>query len=373
MNVLDVRECYIKILTPLHVGCGEFYEPFSFTVDTSRKEILILDFGPLLRAMDSKLRSDFSNICRKGTIESLLEMYKFLRRLGERKDIINKEGVVSRKIQVSQEFVKHYEEVVEGGKTNRRPDNYNRHIDPRINAQRVITNFAIGRTAFETREKELPIIPGSSIKGAIRTAVLNLWRHNAANKRYSVDQNKDLERDILKGSFHTDPFSLVKVSDFLPVEEPRVKIVYAVNVKKGSGKGGRGPYQILEVVLQGKFKGKITIMEPQNGRDVKQPLGFEDLKGSLREFYKKEFDRELNELKSCGIEVSIPKISGFLIRIGRHSGAECVTIEGFRKIKIMGKSPSYLDHATTLWLASDDRRRPLGARPFGWCELTFGS
>ena len=64
-----------------------------------------------------------------------------------------------------------------------------------------------------------------------------------------------------------------------------------------------------------------------------------------------------------------------MARVGRHSGAESVTIEGHRNIKIMmgkGEKPKYLDRATTLWLASE-KRKPEdrdGLQPFGWVQLS---
>jgi CRISPR-associated protein Csm5 len=58
-----------------------------------------------------------------------------------------------------------------------------------------------------------------------------------------------------------------------------------------------------------------------------------------------------------------------LLRVGRHSGAEGVTIDGARNIKIMkgkGNSTDYLDHATTIWLAGDVAKSNKGLLPFGW-------
>ncbi|MDW7998100.1 MAG: hypothetical protein RMI30_01400, partial [Thermodesulfovibrio sp.] len=68
------------------------------------------------------------------------------------------------------------------------------------------------------------------------------------------------------------------------------------------------------------------------------------------------------------------KKDAFLIRIGRHSGAEAVTIEGNRHIKIMqgrDRPPLYLDRATTFWLASDSPKPKTnnGLLPFGWAVI----
>ena len=64
----------------------------------------------------------------------------------------------------------------------------------------------------------------------------------------------------------------------------------------------------------------------------------------------------------------------FFIRIGRHSGAEAMTIEENRKIKIMqGKGKNlYSDHSTTIWVSSEYSNIKNGSlQPFGWCLLEF--
>jgi len=61
--------------------------------------------------------------------------------------------------------------------------------------------------------------------------------------------------------------------------------------------------------------------------------------------------------------------AAFLVRIGRHSGAEAVTIEGKRNIKIMQgkeKSPLWRNHSTTFWLASEEPRPKSNANLIPW-------
>ncbi len=59
----------------------------------------------------------------------------------------------------------------------------------------------------------------------------------------------------------------------------------------------------------------------------------------------------------------------FLTRVGRHCGAESVTVAGLRSIKIMGKKgekPRQLDHALTAWMAADSKGQERDLLPFGW-------
>jgi CRISPR-associated protein Csm5 len=59
----------------------------------------------------------------------------------------------------------------------------------------------------------------------------------------------------------------------------------------------------------------------------------------------------------------------FLLRVGKHSGAEHTALDSVRCIEIMqkqGQPPKYLDHATTLWLAADAKDQTGAMLPFGW-------
>ena len=58
-----------------------------------------------------------------------------------------------------------------------------------------------------------------------------------------------------------------------------------------------------------------------------------------------------------------------MLRVGRHSGAESVTLNDVRSIKIMkgkGERSEWMSEAKTFWLAATDRNDQRGLRPFGW-------
>jgi len=379
MDIMESRRWKIKVLTPVHIGCGEVYEPFSFAIKDNK--LLVFDMEQLLSALDEKTRREFSNICLMGTSDAIIKMYKFVRRnVAERKDIIEK-GIVKKTIDVTRALVEHYNSQIIGTNQPAQRSYQSQQNRPFNNSSRVISQFQIYRTFFDPNS-ELPIIPGSSVKGAIRTAVLNARKNEVANKTlrnyYYKDRfgkinydAKKLESDILKyKKFQEDPFSLVRVSDFRPVGQPKVKVTYAINVKKSSGKPGRGPYQIVEALLEGEFEGTITILKYQKSseRRIDSPLSFEEIKGALKGFYGKELEREKKEMEKTGISYKAIQQPTIPIRIGRHSGAECVTIEGFRVIRIMGSNTPGAT-PTTLWLASEDRSKPQNAMPFGWCSV----
>ncbi|MGQ9921970.1 MAG: hypothetical protein ACUVRZ_11675 [Desulfobacca sp.] len=108
--------------------------------------------------------------------------------------------------------------------------------------------------------------------------------------------------------------------------------------------------------------------------NISRPIRENHLWQSVAKFFSKEMARENDELFALGL----PQITLALgpralpLRLGRHSGAECLTIKGFRQIKIKGHRGTVerKDHATTLWLAAHAPERwPEPPRPFGWVVL----
>ncbi len=348
----QIYQCFIKTLSPLHVGCDEVYEPMGFVVDENRNELTAFDPISFISQMNDNDKKRFLEICSRGTVESILEIYKFLRR----------RPAVGKSVQLCAGFIRHYNDTLSTDK---------KEIKDKLN------KFVISRTSFLSAD-ERPYIPGSSVKGSLRTAYLNRLgqsqRIPTPSGKYAAS---DLEKKLLSYiDIPDDPFRLVKVSDFMPVGEIQTRIVYAVNIKKKSGGAAKGPFQIVETIVpETVFCGNIVVEKPLTDGAVKKPIQLEALLQNGRTFYYSEHNREQNELKTAGISVSEAFFSkgSIPIRLGRHSGAESVTIEGHREIKINeGKGKSRIDnHATTIWLASEESKPEIvtHCKPFGWAEL----
>lgn len=348
--------CYIKILSPVHIGCDEVYEPMGFLVNEQQKILTVFDPVSFISSLEDMEQQKFIAIASRGDLSSILEIYHFLQ--GR-----NHPG---RTIDLCQGFIERYRTTLSIPKNDQKK------------IQQDLNQFKIERTSFLAGDQR-PYIPGTSIKGSIRTAYLNM-----INKKKKLTEEKgryahnNLEKKLLDGTFETDPFRLVKVSDFHPVGDIRTKIVFAVNEKKKESiHDARGPYQILETILPGAvFEGSIIIEDPPEKSGIKRPLTKEIMIKCLNNFYYSEKNREESELASINITPEIHfDTQNAPLRIGRHSGAESVTIEGHRSIKILGKKgdpPRNGKKATTFWLSSE-QSKPSDKKallPFGWCELT---
>lgn len=91
-----------------------------------------------------------------------------------------------------------------------------------------------------------------------------------------------------------------------------------------------------------------------------------------RGFLNNEWDKNIQTLL---VKMTDKLMSGqvFLLRVGRHSGAESVTIDGVRHIKIMKGNPEYQPQTKTLWLAANDPKQRTDLLPFGWLLVEIES
>ena len=94
----------LRTVSPLHIGCGEVYEPVAFAVDEVNRELISFDPTALLEQLDDDELAKFSAICRKGTIPSLVEVYNFVNR---HKDLVEGDRVA-----VPQAFVEQYQKTL---------------------------------------------------------------------------------------------------------------------------------------------------------------------------------------------------------------------------------------------------------------------
>ncbi len=351
-----IFKCCIKTFSPIHIGCDEVYEPSGFVIDEQNQQMTIFNFIDFIGSLNDTDSHRFNDICSRGTVESILELYKFLRN----------RSVVGRKIKVCKGFIDHYRKTI------------SMNIRDTGKIQRELNNFIISRTAF-LQSDQRPYIPGSSVKGALRTAYLNFLEKEKklANKK-KFPKGQKLEQELMDYTgIPNDPFRLIKISDFMPVGNTPTKIVYGVNVKKKkSDNSPKGIPSFFEIIQPGSiFQGSITIEAPIKGDGIKLAVDLDTLLRSALEFYTSEKKREDHELKSIGISTVLHNDPEAVpLRCGRHSGAESVTIKGHRSIKIMGKKgdkPKYKNKATTFWLASEIKNPGNTEKlmPFGWSGI----
>lgn len=371
-------------LTPIHIGCGQDFEPTNYVIDGD----VLYHFDPARVALSKSDRDALiAAVSRRGD-EAIRDVQRFFH---ARKDRFA--GVAHGAVSVAAGVADQYQKRI------------GRVAQHETGGRRVANLLEIERTAHHPHSGA-PYLPGSSIKGAIRTAWLDSL--NQGRGKGSEDRNaQDIERRLLdsRAGFHVDPFRLLRVADASGAEV-QAKVVFATNHKKRlvHDKDGRvieakGPSTRREAIIGGQYRaitGEIRFDTlpgvNAHGRtpepDQRIP-GFTELAQACNRYYMKRMQALIAVLDTrrlsapdwlAGLKALLAALkpqfdsgSLMLLRIGRHSGAESVTLDGVRSIRIMkgrGQPPDWSpDGAKTVWLAAEREGERSGMLPFGWLIL----
>jgi CRISPR-associated protein Csm5 len=383
----------ITPLSPVHLGTGADYDPTGYVIDNG----VLYEFDGLAALSvlpEAKRRQLNSILSGRADQDMLLQVQAFF--YGN-KEVLK--GVSRRQIHVSPTIEAFYQE---------RVGHVSQH---ETGGKKVQNKLEIERSAWNPA-KQQPFIPGSGIKGAIRTALLddlNQGRPLNYSLKRDCQANTKLQQDLMQGSFHTDPLRLVSVADASPnqPEQFATQVRFALNRKKQpvtnddgnlrqSQAEQQGLYQLLECLpemMPRAFTGTVEIQRydsmPSSKSSDKWPailFDLEQIASASNRFYGTHLNEEMALLKRRGyvdenwstqlssllsehwLKTALSEKRAFLLRVGRHSGAESVTLNGLRDIKIMmgkGKTQQHLQAKTT-WLAGDERQLRTNMLPFGW-------
>lgn len=236
--------------------------------------------------------------------------------------------------------------------------------------------FYIERNIFTSTDNSA-YIPASSLKGAIRTAVLSYCNQEVKLTKHSFDKGKKYEPKLMNyNNASDDPFYELKISDMIADKSFLTQIIKAQNVKRAAVQEAKGVPSKMEVIPSNiSFIGELNLVERQNH---KTELNIEKVRQACNDFYltrlREEKDNMINVHHISAsfftmLENKAKEPNTFIVCLGKHGGAENVTIDGIRDIKIMlpEKKYEYRNHATTYWFANDGKQ----TMPFGWCVIKY--
>lgn len=382
MNFLHEHHLRITTLSPVHIGCGEDYIPTNYVIDHEANALYAFDSASALPddAKDQLMALVEGNSQGR---DILLEIQEFFYK--KRDPLIAK---CSHSLRVAPGVADLYQKRI--GKIAQRENT----------GGKVANKLEIERTFYNPVSQQ-PIIPGSSLKGAIRTALLN---QELRNKKTISNRsnNAELQKELFKYSdLEKDPMRLVHLADsnceFDNETEINSKICFALNRPRHELKPGKSAtsndkrlYQLLETLPEGHTCESRLTIQSVDQIDNKDKLpsidwNLDEIAKACNAFYKKllleEMDilseknyitpnrKKLMEELLAVIDPELESCTAMLLRVGRHSGAEAVTLDGVRNIKIMqgkGKQPIYEEKPRTLWLAADAQETRSDMKPFGW-------
>jgi CRISPR-associated protein Csm5 len=350
----------MKLLTPVHIGTGEDYEPTNFIID----EGVLYEFDEMrfFHLLDDQEKKEFVAKVNSTAPEALFEIHTFIKR---HKATAKKAATL--KVKVSKGIEADYQNKI--GRAVQREGRQK---------QKVFNRFQIPRTLRLRNGQQYPYIPGSSIKGALSTAIQEAFYQEDRAKYQAFFEVRNPSMSFMKNLI---------VSDAKPLKIGS-KIGYSLN-KERFEDDQEGPKNKIEVIVPGsEFEVDISMRhyDPPMKLDIEQihryanahylPL-FKSMMSSYNMFRGKRIDDYINEYFGDDFYATFKELhlepNQFLLRVGKHSGARAVTVEGMREIKVRVDKRRWetLDQETTTWLYGEKESQVEGLLPFGWviCEV----
>lgn len=339
----------MKLLSPVHIGTGKDYEPINYVMDKKQvtkqngsksEQAFLYNFDEMdfFNALDQAKQKEFSDCA-----SNIFALHKFIKQ-----NKITAQKVAFCKILTSKRCFTKYEE------------NLDKAVQKEGGGKNVFNQFVIAQT-FKNPNTHKAIIPGSSIKGAISTAYQELL--------YKKSKHYDEVKAKMLAPTEQNLFKDLLISD--SQEFAQTYIDEAKNIKRNKDK--EGITAVLEVISDANAENSFTLSIKDNAK-----FSIKDLAKACNDHYEKIFDSIFDDenvlrvdkeyisnkfLDNC--ESLKINENQFLLRVGQHSGARAVTVDGIRQIKlIQGKSQSKIaDEESTIWL--------INKKPFGWILCTY--
>ena len=364
----------LTAISPIHIGSGDFYEPTNFIIDehllyTFRDEDFFMALPPIKQEA-------FMRIVNENKSDSFVQIHSFIKNNKE-----TAKDISLTTVKVTSGIQKDYDKVL--GKVRqfegRGGDN-----------SRVFNQFQIQkiqRKQLKTKADNFVqsgYIVGSSLKGAISTAYQeSVYKKEGMSTVKSKFQSvgKEISKNIFK-DFKVSDSRVLKID---------TSIGFSVNKE-------RFDYDFHNAQANIKLSTYIEAITPSSEFMIDINHGSLDIKEILesctthympifRSIFNNTTDGKkeyINEYLSAGFYEKYRhfelKSNQYLIRVGKHSGARSVTIDGIRDIKskISGggkrrkpnKWEQRKDESTT-WLFGETSNSNSNLLPFGWlvCEI----
>ncbi|HDK7159186.1 type III-A CRISPR-associated RAMP protein Csm5 [Clostridium botulinum] len=333
-----------QVLTPVHIGCGKKYSPYLDIIKNENK-ITVLDEEKIIEklVLNDEIFEEYINILKNKSPNAI-----------EKYNIIN--ILKNNKIEIGE--VKKYDLIC--------GNSFNNLID---------VNQSI-------KTKGIPYIPGSSIKGSIRTALIynKLLKNgidfgkikeisNLKNKYYCYlgqdifrQNDKLIYDDIMKNL-------LVRDTDIISNNEVKVYLCRAINLYESIKNGNISTsVKSLNECIQKDTKITFSII-------IKNSLiSKEELYNNINNFYEKILLKEIQEIEKLKLNVIISQYklllneinefrkynNGFILRIGGMKGIFSNTIDSI----LSEKELEYIRNA------HKNKRKKTGEFPTTkWCVM----
>ncbi len=374
MPFLNVTRATLSTLSPVHLGSGEDFLPTNYVIDDNgwlhsfNEMVIATTLGNKLEQLKTIIHRENGDLMLR-SIQRLIHDHR--QQFAE---------TASHSLPVARGFVELYNSRI--GQIAQRESHGN-----------VVNKLYIMRT-FINPHTHLPIVTGSAIKGAIRTAILNQLAITAGlNKPQDVSFPKKLPNKLLKfDNPTTDPLKLLKISDGSyqhPDSLAATEIMFAVSKRRMAkeGKTAGGPTTYLEAISGFRsraFELDIRFLDnPSQDLNQKTPKDSRTLAKLCNDYYLPKLKKELRELSDMNyladnyanglnrllegeLGVALQQNKAFLLRLGKHSGAYDKTLDNLRQIYIPKHKKTVSETSEVRLSATASSQQAVDLLPFGW-------
>lgn len=379
---MQTLKVYLTPLSPIHIGCGEDFEPTNYVI----KDNKLYSFEASKLGLSEPQRTRLMRILKEVDSNSLQDVQIFFSESDVIELAIENSYLTT---SVSTEIANEWKNKL--GKTAQIKGNGQKEF----NALEIERNSYIPYSYF-------PYIPGSSVKGAIITAVLDNKNHQDENTyttpNYKNKSNYNLEASKLNASlvkFYIGDIDSIdksnekifsqrlKFSDFIPLSKDQElsRVMYALNIKKRMGKnkkiltGVKVRRECIQPMKYKAFYSSLTILNENH----KDKIEINQLIKILNEYNFPILEKEYQILldnKVCNnvnyienMKVLLESGNLALIRLGR-SGSEAKMYSNHELRGILVNNEQAKE-SNTLWIASDSTDESSVMQPFGWAIIEF--
>lgn len=368
MSFFEHQQWLVSTLAPVHLGTGQDYESTSYVIADG--VMYAFSDSALFKALKPNHFKQISDAADRGD-RGLVAIQKLLR---EQKD----------------ELKQHSEQLIAIGA------GVEQFYDKRMNEDgKNFNQMLLPKTAAEMYSGR-PFIPGSAIKGAIRTALMNKKvRENPRLKPDSREKTLDILQKVHEfKKVNDDPFKTIKVADATGATQTLHKKIVLVNSQHwdDAKKSKSARPALLESIAAGQINAFLTdlrLWSAEHGKRVVQSCV--DLVKQVNDYYLKQLKDELTRNSDAGYYGSsynralqdllqdqqfanaISTGQAMLLRLGKFSGAVSKTLDDVRSIKILGQKGSpakYKSLPNEQRLVASTENGSSNCEPLGWVVLT---
>lgn len=363
-NILDCHPLTLTPLSPIHIGSGDDLDWTRAVLSGDQLTV----FDPLRVQLPATAISGLMKAAeQRNASDALLQM----QRLFQQQRAAFERGRTGR-ILLTSEIARHFEKSIGHNTQQGRGDK----VVSAVSLARCITNPING----------LAIVPGSSLKGALRTAEvarrdrLDNPGKGATPRPVETNPRQDLAKDLL-GDFAKSPFARLMVSDLMAGSAASSIGARVRNERRRyKGQSDQGvpiTVELIQPYQAGAFSGDIRVAGPRGRGDQFPRIAVSDIMKTCHNYHSRLFDEFasileqekrnldpvwLSQIRKLLAELapSIADGRAALIRLGKFCSAESKTV-AWRSIENR-QARRRVSSSSTIWLAELEN----GKLPLGW-------